>query len=364
MPPSTSTFLDLKAQLAKQEAEFAKNRVAGKEKYVRGGVQRPDKKPTVWVRQNKGIDARNARDAEWAKASKDEVELAKEALERKAKQYEKLKRGKTGGLNDAQFEALMVDFDRKAEEEGYDSESSEDRDESLAVPQKPNDYEEDPVIEYNDEFGRTRTARRSEVPRNLLPREEEVEAEYDNDPYVIHDPNYFPTYEQTAEKIAAVEAELVEDNPATHYDATKEVRPHGAGFYQFSKDEETRQRQMEELKRSREETEKARVSSGAAAGKEVKPGLEKRKREIEERRKAIEAKRRKKEPVKDEAGGPTPVEVSPPNPEPEQKSQEEQPKRARKPPKIKPEPKSKEEIAKSADDFLASLERDIMSSRK
>jgi len=42
MPPSTSSFLDLKAQLAKQEAEFAKNKAAG-ETYIKGGVQRPDK---------------------------------------------------------------------------------------------------------------------------------------------------------------------------------------------------------------------------------------------------------------------------------------------------------------------------------
>lgn len=39
----------------------------------------------------------------------------------------------------------------------------------------------DPIIEYEDEFGRVRTARRSEVPRNLVPALEEV----DEDEYVF-----------------------------------------------------------------------------------------------------------------------------------------------------------------------------------
>lgn len=90
-----------------------------------------------------------------------------------------------------------------------------------------------------------------------------------------------------------------------HYDASTEVRAKGAGFYQFSGDEETRRRQMEELKAAREETEKTRQELGAedirpgqdegmTAGSNVKSrAMEKRKREIEERRKLLEAKRKK-----------------------------------------------------------------------
>ena len=37
------------------------------------------------------------------------IESARAALERKAKIYDKLKKGKTGGLNDAQYDALLVD---------------------------------------------------------------------------------------------------------------------------------------------------------------------------------------------------------------------------------------------------------------
>ena len=41
-------------------------------------------------------------------------------------------------------------------------------DESLTVP-KPPDDQDDPIIEYEDEFGRVRTGRKSEIPRHLLP---------------------------------------------------------------------------------------------------------------------------------------------------------------------------------------------------
>ncbi len=131
--------------------------------------------------------------------------------------------------------------------------------------------------------------------------------------------NHFPTYQPSGERIAAIQAELSEENNPLniHYDASREVRAKGAGFYQFSADEETRKKQMEELDRAREETGKTREEMGAV---DVLPGqvegmtlpeepvsaapmksraLEKRKRELAERRKLIDAKRRKKGPTTD-----------------------------------------------------------------
>jgi hypothetical protein len=124
--------------------------------------------------------------------------------------------------------------------------------------------------------------------------------------FLIGDPvNHFPVYEPSEERIAEVERKFSEENNPLniHYDASKEVRTKGAGFYQFSADEETRRKQMEELKAAREETEKTRQELGA---EDIKPGeegmtadgvksraMEKRKRELEERRKLIEAKRKK-----------------------------------------------------------------------
>ena len=41
--------------------------------------------------------------------SKPTIEATQEALERKAAQYEKLKRGKTAGLSEKQYDSLLVD---------------------------------------------------------------------------------------------------------------------------------------------------------------------------------------------------------------------------------------------------------------
>lgn len=64
---------------------------------------------SLWAKQNKGIKARNARDVELEAVSKPTLENARAVLERKAKLYEKLRKGKTGGLTDKQYDSLLVD---------------------------------------------------------------------------------------------------------------------------------------------------------------------------------------------------------------------------------------------------------------
>lgn len=66
-------------------------------------------KPTVWSRSNKGVQNRAARDIELEEVSKVTIESGRAVLERKAKIYEKLRKGKSGGLTDKQYEALLVD---------------------------------------------------------------------------------------------------------------------------------------------------------------------------------------------------------------------------------------------------------------
>lgn len=107
----------------------------------------------MWARPNKGVKGRAARDVELEAVSRPTLESARAALERKAKIYEKLKKGKSGGLSDAQYDALLVDvsalvgpaesateirsvqFDAK-EGDSYESDT-DDEDESLTVPAAP-----------------------------------------------------------------------------------------------------------------------------------------------------------------------------------------------------------------------------------
>lgn len=48
----------------------------------------------------------------------------------------------------------------------YESDS-DDVDESLTVPHGPHNADDDPLVEYVDELGRTRTVPRSQVPRDV-----------------------------------------------------------------------------------------------------------------------------------------------------------------------------------------------------
>lgn len=117
------------------------------------GVKRGKGKPSVWAKQNKGVDGRRERDQvqyERDTANQRDPGSVKAALERKAKIYDKIRfvhlsrccfigadsdmhrRGKTGGLDEAQMENVLVDFDGKES----DSEESEE-DESATVPVRP-----------------------------------------------------------------------------------------------------------------------------------------------------------------------------------------------------------------------------------
>ena len=55
------------------------------------------------------MNARAARDIELDEVSRPTLESARAALERKAQVYEKLRKGKSGGLSEKQYEALLVD---------------------------------------------------------------------------------------------------------------------------------------------------------------------------------------------------------------------------------------------------------------
>jgi len=176
-------------------------------------------------------------------------------------------------------------------------------------------------------------------------------------------------------------AEEVDSPLASHYDSTREIRAKGAAFYQFSADEQERQRQLDELKHKRDETIRTRQELGAVdvpvalepdmGGGPTEPveptkpiqsrAMEKRKRDIEARKQAIEAKRRKREEAlsmvnteaNDEEMGPIPVVVA--EDAVEAINQESQ--------HTVPPTSSKALPLSAADDFLANLERDMVQRR-
>ncbi|PNY24282.1 Uncharacterized protein TCAP_05781 [Tolypocladium capitatum] len=216
-----------------------------------------------------------------------ELARARRKMEDKARRYAAMKRGDyVPKENEAE---LLVDFDRKWAENAQGKEdystSSSDEDEDKEV------------IEWDDEFGRRRRGTRAEkekmerrVRRGLLGAEEleRMSARPSAPSNLI----YGDTIQATA--FNPEDAEMMDelarkrDRSATppemkHYDADKEIRSKGVGFYKFSKDEETRAQEMQSLKEERAQTEQERE-----AGNDHK---EARRREIEQRRKDMGARR-------------------------------------------------------------------------
>ncbi|BGP01038.1 hypothetical protein RTG_02790 [Rhodotorula toruloides ATCC 204091] len=334
-PVSSSSFLDLKAQISKHEDDFNKSRQSGKPAAVVGGLPRQVKKLPAWARSNKGLAERAARDQvlyeEDVQKGKDPAKI-REQLERKAAIYDKIRKGKTGGLSEAQIEALLVDFDAK--QGGDDSSEDDDSagsevDESLTVPDRRiQDIDDDepgpalpydPLVEYTDEFGRERLVPRSEVPRGAPFRDPNGNGEWQYQNMVEEqtpsafkpgegpqaqnvyygDQTQFPVYEPDPEVLARRAATLAAAAAAplvSHYDSTQENRTRGAGFYHFSGNEEERKAQMEALQREREETERKRREKeelGDVVKREREREKEERKRKIEEKRREMEEKRKK-----------------------------------------------------------------------
>lgn len=229
-------------------------------------------------------------------------------MEEKARLYASMKRGdyvppSNGGTN--KEENALVDFDRKwaeAEEkkengEGGRKYETESDDDGESEDETGGGGEE--LVEYVDEFGRQRfgsartvlreqrlqaarlhasselssMAARPERPSNLIVGDTIQAAAFNPD---------FPVAAQM-ETLARKRDRSMTPPEEVHYDASKEVRSKGVGFYNFSQDSAGRKMEMEALMKEREETERRK--------REREERKERRKQEVEERRRVIAEKR-------------------------------------------------------------------------
>jgi len=221
---------------------------------------------------------------------------AKRIMENKARLYAAMKRGDyVAKENEA---APLIDFDRKwaDEVEGKDDDATSSDDEG-----EEDDGRGDEMVEHEDEFGRIRHVKRSEkerlerrAKRGLLGAEEleRMSARPSAPSKLIHGDavQSMAFNPEDADKMEALARKR--DRSATppelkHYDADWEIRTKGTGFYKFSKDEETRAKEMQNLEEERNQTEKLR--------KEREEQKEARRKEIEQRRKDMAARRAQKQ---------------------------------------------------------------------
>ncbi|KAI1472836.1 uncharacterized protein F4812DRAFT_410446 [Daldinia caldariorum] len=244
------------------------------------------------------------KDVRGTEDEKHDLARARRKMEEKARLYAAMKRGdyiaKEGEA------APLVDFDRKWAERHPEGENNNTNN-AYSSSGTDNDDDDDEVdqemVEYKDEFGRTRRATRAEVARLDRRRQrmalgaaelESMAAKPVKAPErlifgdVIQSGAFNPE-DDTLSKMADLAAKRDKSPtppPDTHFDGRAEIRTKGVGFYQFSQEAEVRRGQMEELERERERTERAR--------REREEQKDRRRREIEERRKKIGERRAEK----------------------------------------------------------------------
>ncbi|KAL7932658.1 hypothetical protein V8C35DRAFT_306360 [Trichoderma chlorosporum] len=223
-----------------------------------------------------------------------ELERAKRKMESKARLYAAMKRGDyVPKENEA---APLVDFDRKWAET---AEGKDDYETSSDEEANGSDGEE--MVEYEDEFGRTRRGTRADmermerrIRRGLLGAEEleRMSARPSAPSNLIYGDAiqamaFAPDDPDKMEELARRRDRSATPPEMKHYDADHEIRTKGVGFYKFSKDEETRTNEMKSLEEERlrtEEQRKQREEQRAA-----------RRREIEQRRKDMGERRAKRQ---------------------------------------------------------------------
>ena len=213
----------------------------------------------------------------------------KRRMEEKARLYDALKRGDVEDVNDK----YGVDFDRKwaeKQEKGEAASASESESEAS---------EAEELVEYVDEFGRTRKGTRAEAAREA--RRKNTLAADEPDRFTARpsmptniifgdtvQSNAFNPDETIAQQMADLAAKRDKEltpPPELHFDGRAEARQRGTGFFHFSKDEEERQEQLARMEKEREETERVR--------QERKEAIDKRKEMVREKKRIIAEKRSK-----------------------------------------------------------------------
>ncbi|KAI1177968.1 hypothetical protein F4777DRAFT_539926 [Nemania sp. FL0916] len=272
----------------------------GKRKQRDGGAEekeKPDNGPSSKIR---------IKHVHGTEEEKQDFARARRKMEEKARLYAAMKRGDYVARENES--APLVDFDRKWAERHPEDDAAHARESSSGSDNESSDNdddrkEEEEMVEYQDEFGRTRTGTRAEVrqqqrrearaalgaselaamaaiptaaPRNLIFGDAIQTAAF----------NPEASTRDAMASLAARRDRTPTPPPDTHFDGRAEIRTKGAGFFHFDRDEAVRKQQMDDLAKERENTERVR--------RERADEKERRRREIEERRLKIGKRRAEK----------------------------------------------------------------------
>ncbi|KAJ1912728.1 hypothetical protein IWQ60_009533 [Tieghemiomyces parasiticus] len=226
----------------------------------------PIKKTSSWLQRNKGVKARSQRDKDNIHTRGADGEptdnQVRDALARKSALYEQLRKRKhPSDLPEWQREGMLVDFDQKY----LDASSSSDSDSESQDKVGEGSVTSDPLVEYIDEFGRTRRMPRSQVPSAFLPRPA-APAHAGSGSASMFVPAGTPVASQVGPGLVSDDmrrvwgAEVPPDLSAgpAHYNPEIDNRTLGVSHFKLSRNEDERAEQLLALKELHEETKRKR----------------------------------------------------------------------------------------------------------
>lgn len=264
----SSSFLGLKAELERSKASTSSSASSSKRKSTTSSraddldSRKPKKLSSAFLDTSSNKKTKRSAAASDAKGkrslshddsrsgkkdpSSSQLDKIRANMERKARIYDQLQAGKYAGFTTAELREGSIDWERKR---------SEPRAPSRSPSPAPGQEADEPLVEWEDEFGRTRTSRLSSVPREFLPVRYGGDgdlAEKEDDDNAIYGPaTSFPVYDPGVHRSRrAAEQKQVE----RHFDPDFDKRHRGAGFYRFSDKEGERQAQLDQLAELRRET--------------------------------------------------------------------------------------------------------------
>lgn len=275
---SSAGLIDLKAELFRKQEELRQAKAKSAADWTKGKKTEQHGKKDIWNKKNSGVQGRATKDLAEKQEEEDIMEKSRKALEEKSKIYDKIA-SFTGIPDEDGSEGYLVDFQKKAVDRLVEERTGVKEPETITSAQG------EEWVDYVDTFGKARTCLKEDL----------IHMQQLKDDAVVNDGQL--KLKEGATLLSAdmkrelrrqqweKEAEEAAKNGPIHYANVQfdEIRTHGTGFYQFSKDDNLRQEQMDLLNDIREQTKQAQDLSQRIKEKR-KAAMEARLAKVRERR--------------------------------------------------------------------------------
>ncbi|PIK42840.1 putative coiled-coil domain-containing protein [Apostichopus japonicus] len=302
---NSSSLVGLKAELLRKQEEFKREKLGRASSSIKPSLS--SKPGSIWSKKKKQAKGHVERDVEELQKERDELDKSRSMLEAKAKLYEQMTSGNS--IPDEETNGLfLVDFEKKQLDKVMKSDSwgnklghqlSSDEEEDILTPESEIPAPENPEeewVDYTDTLGRSRRCMKKDLPRlikldkDLNPEKfkEESVGDARTDEGDMPEMMSSDMYRERMRKKWEQEQEdlLNRGQSSIHYQNVRfdEVRTHGVGYFDFAKDEDTRDEQLKTLNYLRDETVDKRSKREELKAKR-KAALEARLEKVRQRKK-------------------------------------------------------------------------------